>query len=197
MLKKIISFYVLLFKLPFKIFMKFSDFGKTSRSLDNSMNEMDFEVEQMLRNGKRVPSSYWNILGGGPEGKNPKYQVGTELHNLYILNNLNSEKERELKILKEKEERLKELIPKYGEVFARRIVNEELWVGMDLQMVFEVKGEHSLKVENVVKKVKQTVLYFDKHVNRLGHDSYDFEITLEEGQVVGWKNRATIGTRNK
>ena len=197
MLRKIISFYVFLFKLPFKLFMKFSDFGKISSSLDNSMNEMDLKVEQMLRNGERVPSSYWNILGGGPEGKNPKYQVGTELYNLYVLNELNSKKERELKILKEKEERLKELIPKYGEVYARRIVNEELWVGMDLQMVFEVKGEHSLKVENLVKKVKQTILYYDKHVNRLGHDSYDFEITLEEGQVVGWKNRATIGTRNK
>jgi len=173
--------------------MKYSDFGKHSSSLDNSMNEMDLKVENMLRNGEKVPSHYWAILGGGPEGKNPKYQKGTELYNLYISNKLIWEKERELKWEKEKEGRMKELIPKYGEVIARRIVNEELWVGMDLQMVFEVKGKHSLKVENVVNKEHRIILYYDKHVNRLGNDSYDFEITFKDGQVVGWKNRATIG----
>jgi hypothetical protein len=197
MFKKIISFYLYLFKLPFKLIFKFSDFGKLSQSLDNSITEMDLEVENMLRNGKKVPASKWAILGGGPEGKNPKYQIGTELYDMYIKNNLNWEKERDEKWEKEKKERMEALIPKYGVVIAKRIVNEELWIGMDKQMVFEVKGEHSLKVDNVVNKVQQTILYFDKHVNRLGNDSYDFEITLEDGLVVGWKNRANIGTRIK
>jgi hypothetical protein len=34
------------------------------------------------------------------------------------------------------------------------------------------------------------------HKNRLGNDAYDFEITLEFGKVVGWKNRANVATRN-
>ena len=44
--------------------------------------------------------------------------------------------------------------------------------------------------------LRQQQLYFEKHKNRLGNDAYDFEITLEAGKVIGWKNRANVATRN-
>lgn len=111
-------------------------------------------------------------------------------------NALKWEKEEREKLEKEKKERMKELVPKYGQTIALKIVNDELWVGMDINHVYEVKGKHDLKVDNVINKVEQTILYFDKHKNRLGNDAYDFEITLESGKVVGWKNRANVATRN-
>jgi hypothetical protein len=160
------------------------------------MLEMHSKVESMIRNGEQVPNSYWNIVGGYPEGNNPKYQPGTELYELNIANGIKREKDRIEALEKEKEERMKLLVPKYGEIIALKIVNHELWVGMDFNHVYEVKGKHEFKVDNVVNKVEQTILYFDKHKNRLGNDAYDFEITLESGKVVGWKNRANVATRN-
>jgi hypothetical protein len=109
---------------------------------------------------------------------------------------LKFQKELEETIKRQKEERMKELIQKYGEAIALKIINEELWIGMGMNHIYEVKGEYDLKVDNMINKVEQTILYFEKHKNRLGNDAYDFEITLESGKVVGWKNRANVATRN-
>ena len=35
-----------------------------------------------------------------------------------------------------------------------------------------------------------------KSTNRLGNDAYDFEVTLENGKVTGWKDRRNRGTRD-
>ena len=178
---------------PFYMFKNIPYFGK---GLDQSLKEMDNKVENLLRSGQHVPGVYWTVLGGYPEGKNPKYQPGTELYDLYVANNLKWEKEKEEAWEKEKQERMKVLIPKYGEAIALKIINKELWVGMDINHIHEIRGSHELRVDNVVNKVEQTILYFEKHKNRLGNDAYDFEITLEAGKVIGWKNRANVATRN-
>jgi hypothetical protein len=39
-------------------------------------------------------------------------------------------------------------------------------------------------------------LYYGKKENRLGNDSYEFEITLKEGLVIGWKDLSNVGKRN-
>ena len=187
--------YIELFKFlknPLSIF----SFWRMAKDYDESMLEMHTKVETMLRNGERVSGVYWAIVGGYPEGKNPKYQPGTELYDLYIKYELKFQEELEEKIKRQKEERMKELTQKYGEAIALKIINEELWVGMGMNHIYEVKGEYDLKVDNMINKTEQTILYFDKHKNRLGNDAYDFEITLESGKVVGWKNRANVATRN-
>jgi hypothetical protein len=171
-------------------------FFKLGKEIDKAKLEMDNTVESLIRNGERVPLSFWNLVNGYPGGNNPKYQPGAELYELNIANDIKREKDRLEALEKEKEERMKVLVPKYGEAIAIKIVNDELWVGMDINHVYEIKGKHDLKVDNVINKVEQTILYFDKHKNRLGNDAYDFEITLESGKVVGWKNRANIATRN-
>ena len=152
---------------------------------------MDKKVESMLRSGQRISPSNWNLVSGIT-----KYQNGSELHKLYINIESKYQKEKEDQINKDKEEKKRKLIEKYGEANALKIIKKELWVGMGINHVYEVKGKHDLKVDNVVNKVEQTILYYEKHKNRLGNDAYDFEITLESGKVVGWKNRANVSTRN-
>jgi hypothetical protein len=187
--------YIELFKIlknPLSIF----SFWRMAKDYDQSIKNFDNEVESKIRNGEHVLSHQWLIVGGHPNGKNPKYQPGTELYELYVINELKFQKELEETIKRQKEERMKELIQKYGEAIALKIINEELWIGMGMNHIYEVKGEYDLKVDNMINKVEQTILYFEKHKNRLGNDAYDFEITLESGKVVGWKNRANVATRN-
>ena len=175
-------------KLPFSIFKYFN---KSIQEQEKKIIEIDSKVENMLRNGQRIPSSYWNIVSG-----NPKYQSGSELYNLFILIESKWQKEKEDASNKEKEEKKLKLVDKYGESNALKIIKKQLWVGMELKHIYEIKGKHEYKVDNVVNKVEQTILYYDKHKNRLGNDAYDFEITLESGKAVGWKNRANVATRN-
>ena len=166
---------------PFYMFRSFHFF-----SLDKDLERIDVQVETSIRKGLS-PGILWGYVKG-----RPKYQPGSELYELYIANELKFEKEREAFLEKRKEK----LIDKYGESIALKIINKELWVGMDINHIYEVRGSHELKVDNVVNKVEQTILYFEKHKNRLGNDAYDFEITLEAGKVIGWKNRANVATRN-
>lgn len=32
--------------------------------------------------------------------------------------------------------------------------------------------------------------------NRLGNDKYDLEVALDDGKLLGWKDRSNSGTRN-
>ena len=202
------NFIVKFFKLYFKFWkivfspliivwkiLKFP-FSKSKKELVKEYEEMDKKVESMLRSGQRISNSDWNFVRGNPHGSNIKYQVGSELYKLYINIESKYHKEREDQINKNKDEKKKKLIEKYGEINALKILKKELWVGMDINHVYEVKGSHNKRVDNVINKVEKTILYFEKHKNRLGNDAYDFEITLENGKVVGWKNRANVATRN-
>jgi len=183
--------YVIFFKILKSPFSLFKMFTKSIEEQEKKIAEMDKKVESMLRSGQRISPSHWNLVSGIT-----KYQNGSELHKLYINIESKYQKEKEDQINKDKEEKKRKLIEKYGEANALKIIKKELWVGMGINHVYEVKGKHDLKVDNVVNKVEQTILYYEKHKNRLGNDAYDFEITLESGKVVGWKNRANVSTRN-
>jgi hypothetical protein len=161
--------------------------GSLSKGLNFSMNNKDHrklkeEVEKMIRNGEDVP----NYLRS--HGVMPK--PGEELYEIWQANN---KKFANLRRMKE-QVYFENLISNYGEDIAQKIQNKELWIGMDINHINEVKGKYDYKVENLINKVAQTILYFDKHKNRLGNDAYDFEITLEHGKVVGWKNRPNVAT---
>lgn len=139
-------------------------------------------VDQMIMKGDDVPS-YLSMYFPKP---------GDSLYNQWEMNN-----KRFVQLRRDKESKIiDDLIVKYGDEIAKKIINKELWVGMDINHIYEVKGSHKKRVDNVINKVEQTILYYDKHVNRLGNDAYDFEITLESGKVIGWKNRANVATRN-
>jgi hypothetical protein len=89
-----------------------------------------------------------------------------------------------------------EFIKKYGEEVGKKIYKKELFVGMNLEMLKEIKGKHSEKVQNVTNGKVKVKLYYEKTKNRLGNISYGFEVTIENGLVIGWKdrkNKATFG----
>jgi len=115
-----------------------------------------------------------------------------------ILTKEQKEEIRKNKELVEKEANKKlrnELIQKYGDEMGKRIFNKELFVGMTLEMLKDVNGRHSEKVENVTNGKTKVKLYYEKSKNRLGNISYGFEVSLENGLVVGWKDRKNRGTK--
>ena len=107
------------------------------------------------------------------------------------------ERNERIKIIeKENREKVKnEFFKKYGEEIGKKIYKKELFVGMTLEMLKDVKGKHSEKVENVTNGKVKLKLYYEKSKNRLGNISYGFEVSLENGLVVGWKDRKNKGTK--
>jgi len=72
---------------------------------------------------------------------------------------------------------------------ADKILQGTLWIGMTVEMLLEAKGEPSDILESVsVGKVKKKYLY-GMRLNRIGNNSFDFEVTLENNVVTGWKDR--------
>ena len=114
------------------------------------------------------------------------------------LSEIEKEEIKKRKELEEKELRKQlqiELYKKYGEEIGKRIFKKELFVGMTLEMLKDVKGKHSEKVENVTNGKTKVKLYYEKSKNRLGNISYGFEVSIENELVVGWKDRKSKGTK--
>jgi hypothetical protein len=98
-------------------------------------------------------------------------------------------------LLKLQKERNKNLVEKYGEDIGNKLFRKEFFIGMSYEMLVEVKPKHDKKVSNITNGKETIKLYYGIKKNRLGNDSYNFEVTLKEGLVVGWKDLSTIGRR--
>lgn len=93
----------------------------------------------------------------------------------------------------EKKERLLKI---YTKEEVENIMSKKLWLGMTEEMLYEVRNRPLDISENVSKGVVKKKHYYDKSTNRLGNDAFDFEVTLENGKVTGWKDRRNRGTRD-
>jgi hypothetical protein len=93
-------------------------------------------------------------------------------------------------------ERKNELLKKYDLQSVEKIIKKELWLGMTEEMLYEVRNRPLDISESVSKGVVKKKQYYDKSTNRLGNDAFDFEVTLENGKVTGWKDRRNRGTRD-
>ena len=73
----------------------------------------------------------------------------------------------------------------------------KLEIGISRKELRQLKGmeEHTVLNNSGGKEIAK--LYYGKKKNRLGNDSYDFEVTLKDGKVTGWKDLTNVGTRNK
>ncbi len=70
-------------------------------------------------------------------------------------------------------------------------------LGMDVnELRATMVGNPKNIVENATNGKIKTKYYYEKSTNRLGNDAYDFEVTLENGKVTGWKDRRNRGTRD-
>ena len=78
----------------------------------------------------------------------------------------------------------------------KRIINKELWLGMTEEMLLEVKGKPQDISESVSDRSIKKKYFYGKSKNRLGNDSFDFEVTLEDGKITGYKDRRNRGTRD-
>jgi hypothetical protein len=97
----------------------------------------------------------------------------------------------------EKERSIKErLISLFGVEIAERVIKKEVWEGMSTDMLEESQGEWSDKSESFSNGKLKVKYFYDYSKNRLGNAAYDFEVSTEDGIVVGWKDRRTRGTKN-
>jgi hypothetical protein len=69
-------------------------------------------------------------------------------------------------------------------------------MGMDLIQLNARMGDPKNIVENATNGKIKTKYYYGKSTNRLGNVAYDFEVTLDDGKVTGWKDRRNRGTRD-
>ena len=76
----------------------------------------------------------------------------------------------------------------FGQERANQINNGEIYVGMSSFLVIIAKGYAEDIKESFYKDIRTEKWYYDGYVNRLGNTNYNFEITLENEEVVGWKN---------
>jgi len=101
-----------------------------------------------------------------------------------ILNNIQKEKDY-----------LNSLLDKYDKPNSNKELKLE--IGISRKELRQLKGmeEHTVLNNSGGKEIAK--LYYGKKKNRLGNDSYEFEVTLQDGKVTGWKDLTNVGTRNK
>jgi len=78
-----------------------------------------------------------------------------------------------------------DLVSRFGEENAARVMRRELWQGQTIDMLLETHGipAHG---EQTVKKSK--VIYVAKY-DQMAKDRYRLKVTLENGIVVGWESK--------
>jgi hypothetical protein len=80
-------------------------------------------------------------------------------------------------------ERLQNLVQRFGEVNANRIVGKTLWQGATAEMIHEMLGAP----ENVSSKVLKTLKRDVWKYNRLDARRYGLQVTIENDVCVGWE----------
>ncbi len=128
---------------------------------------------------------------------------------LFDFLNENNKKKKEMdenaNRIEQERKRLSDLINKYGGNSTPPITNnnvaeerfKKIRMGMDVnQLRATMMGNPKNIVENATNGKIKTKYYYEKSLNRLGNDAYDFEVTLEDGKVIGWKDRRNRGTRD-
>jgi hypothetical protein len=88
------------------------------------------------------------------------------------------------------------LLNKYDSALVDKIMQDKLWIGMEEEILDDMKGRPGDISESVSKGIIKKKNYYEKSTNRLGNDAFDFEVTLENGKVTGWKDRRNRGTRD-
>lgn len=104
-----------------------------------------------------------------------------------------SEIEEKERLKREEEERkwqekITKLKEKWGETKINQVLRGELFVDMDLELLKIAKGSPDLVDERVVNKQHKFKYFYGKYNNQRGNDAYRFQVDVEGGKVIGWKN---------
>ena len=89
---------------------------------------------------------------------------------------------------KKSEQRLKQLIEKYGSEKGELIHKGKVDLGMTTEMVIDSKGKPKEVIEKVSSGKKREEYFYGRYKNRLGKYSYKFRVVLINGKVDGWND---------
>lgn len=89
---------------------------------------------------------------------------------------------------KERIDKRKEmLLEKYGAEIGQKLIDGEVWTGMNKEMLIDSLGQPNQTKQDVLKtKIKEKYSYGQYYTDR-GTKKFTVEIRLENGEVVGWK----------
>jgi len=76
----------------------------------------------------------------------------------------------------------------YGNETADLVDKGNVYIGMPNFLLIIAKGYADNVKESFYKNIRIEKWYYGEYVNRLGNYNYTLEITLENDEVVGWKN---------
>jgi hypothetical protein len=150
-------------------------------SISRKKHEEDIELEKIL---SQIP------MPMPPEG-----EVDEEERERIRKHNINAMNSPRMKEIDANNKRIRRLEEQYGVELANKIYLEELGIGMNINHVREIKGKEDKRIENITGGKEIIKLYYGKKKNKLGNESYNFEITLTYGLVSGWKDISYIGKR--
>tara|TARA_B110001452_G_scaffold6666_1_gene6080 strand:- start:162 stop:749 length:588 start_codon:yes stop_codon:yes gene_type:complete len=97
-------------------------------------------------------------------------------------------KKRNIQRKKKSEQRLKQLIEKYGSEKGELIHKGKVDLGMTTEMVIDSKGKPKEVIEKVSSGKKREEYFYRRYKNRLGKYSYKFRVVLINGKVDGWND---------
>tara|TARA_B110000977_G_scaffold15922_1_gene19437 strand:- start:801 stop:1469 length:669 start_codon:yes stop_codon:yes gene_type:complete len=157
---------------------------KESRKLRNTE-----EVIQKIKTGK-LPER--TLI------QNSNFNATNQLWEKYLIlfekqeekNAKRAEKERLSQVEAERkfDAKIDRLKQKWGEGKVNRALREELFVDMDLELLKIAKGSPDLVDERVVNYKHKYKYFYGKYTNQRGNPTYDFQVDVEEGKVIGWRN---------
>jgi len=78
----------------------------------------------------------------------------------------------------------------YGKENAEKVNAGTIWTGMPIHLLLVALGKANEIKENTYKGTTSEKWYYGEYQTRLGTYKYKFEITLENDEVVGWKDLA-------
>ena len=82
----------------------------------------------------------------------------------------------------------KRLTKKFGSGIANKINKGDLWIGMSLEMLEEIKGRPAKKIEKISRGKKREELFYHSYKNRLGNNSYKLRVVVINGEVDSWND---------
>ena len=157
---------------------------KESRKLRNTE-----EVIQKIKTGK-LPER--TLI------QNSNFNATNQLWEKYLIlfekqeekNAKRAEKERlsQLEAERKYDAKIDRLKQKWGEGKVNRALREELFVDMDLELLKIAKGSPDLVDERVVNNKHKYKYFYGKYTNQRGTPTYDFQVDVEKGKVIGWRN---------
>ena len=83
---------------------------------------------------------------------------------------------------------LKSVSEVHGNEQANKVAQGIIWMAMPKHLLLVAKGKAYDIKESYYKETKTEKWYYGEYINRLGNYKYTLEITLENDEVVGWKD---------